>query len=112
MDVFELHFHSCKFCQEIKIDGTLNSDGWVKQSFTWTLPEVQAFAEECMLFKWILQLTANLKATDQFTLCISTNHEDLKYFEAEWKDANGMSVPLTASEQSRLHIFAESSMFP
>jgi hypothetical protein len=113
MDVSEPVPHSCKFCQEIKIDGTPGTSGWIEQSFTWPLPKVQTFAEECALFKWSLQPTVRtLKATDRLALYVSTDHEDLEAFEVEWKDANGKSVPFIASEQLSLHIFAEKSMFP
>jgi hypothetical protein len=113
MDFFELRPHSCQFCKRIEIDGTSGTDGCVVQAFTWTLPEVQTFAEECMLFKWSLQPIARpLKATDYLDLRIATTHEDLESFEVRWMDVNGIPVPLIDRERSRLHIFAERSMFP
>ena len=113
MDVFGRLPHSCQYCRAIEIDGTLGTNGLVSQSFTWTLPNIQTFVQECMLFRWSLQLPAiTLEATDYLKLSISTNHENLTYLEAEWKDANGSFIPLRDSEKTSLHIFAERGGFP
>lgn len=102
MDGSTLLPHSCRRCQKIIIDGTIAIDGTgptVDQSFEYTLRDVQAYAEECKLFKWSLRFqTATLQATDNLTLSIS---EDLTYFEAQWRNSRG------DNEQSSLHIFAE-----
>jgi hypothetical protein len=112
MDVFGLLPHSCQLCREIEIDGTLDTNGCVTQSFLWTLPDIQTKAKRCILFNWTLQLPARpLKATDGLRMYISTDHEDLENLQVEWKDAYGELVPLSDSEQTSLHIFAEEGKF-
>jgi hypothetical protein len=112
MDTFGLVPHSCQHCRKIEIDGTLRTGRFVEQSFRWTLRIVQRSAEECMLFRWSLQLqTRNVKTTDHLVLSISTNHEDLAYFEAEWREAHDKPVLGSDGEQSSLSIFFERSTF-
>ena len=101
--------HSCKYCENIEIDGT-GPD--VHQSFSYTLPDVQAFAEKCMLFKWVLQLPSRrLEPPAYLGLSISTNSEDLVFLDVDWSDAHGSLESKINDEQSSLYIFAERGTF-
>jgi hypothetical protein len=101
--------HSCRSCENIEIDGTASR---VHQSFTHTLPEVQALAINCLLYRWVLLLLpGRLEPPVSLDLSVPTDLEDLEVLFVNWSDARGSLDSAISVEKSKLHIFAEKGTF-
>ena len=105
-----LNPHSCSHCQNIIIDGTGPAVEW---TFKYTFDYVAACAIECAFFRWTQRFTSTaLEGTDELTLSISQDSEDLAYLNATWREKNGRSVHGGVIAQSELYIFTREGKSP
>jgi hypothetical protein len=98
----ELQPHSCNQCRIITIDGTKRGR-FLEQKFKYTLEQVKSYAYSCALFQWILDFpNRNIGTQACLELSISTDSEDLRFINVQWRDHTHATI-----SETELYIFAK-----